>query len=1363
MTNVQNQETNYDFRSTYDFKKFTETGLRAIEEIPPEFRHIFSMYPSFNAFQSKVMDEILYSDKPVVISAPTGSGKTVLFELAITNLLIKMSSLKHDGNFMIIYMAPIKALCSERLRDWQYKFSPLGLKCQEVTGDSDSTLIANMSSFNIVLTTPEKWDSLTRTWKDNKKMVQTIKLFLLDEIHLLNDEQRGPVLEAVVSRMKTIHEAIKDDEKLENRDKRTLVPTSIRFIAVSATIPNIEDVASWLGDVNNPAQYFSLGEAYRPVKLHKVVMGYHYPHHTEFRFDMQLSYKLRQLLLQYSEGKPSLIFCSTRKGVTQTADVLMKQVTFHFNNEQKRKLDMALDNIKENAIKKSLAAGIGCHHAGMDLNDRHIIEDLFRNGGLPVLITTSTLAMGVNLPAHLVIIKSTQQYTSNGYQEYSSNQILQMIGRAGRPQYDTHATAIIMTQQDKILKYESLVSGTDILESNLHHHLAEHLNAEIVLSTIPEKAVAINWIRSTFLYVRALCNPSHYGISGNLNKTEIEGKLHEMCMIEMNALANTQLVKMDVKYVWPTETGKLMAQHYMSLETMKIFSKITGKETIPEMLNIVMNCQEFADFKLRVNEKRSLNFLNKSIRFPIKSLIKTSQMKINCLIQAVFGGLVVHEPSLQQEAIQIVRIGIRITKCLTRFLSLQDKYLSLLSATILSKCFQCNLWEDSPLVSRQLEGIGAVLSQLLVSAGKTSFRLIAESNPRDLERIINRTPPMGNRLQTAALHMPQYTLDVREVVEQFPSKLNISIKLNNYEDIKNFSTPGFYHNLVIIAGDSNNKLLLYKRFQEILLINNDGFYSWLIQVENKQSSKIFIHLISENWVGMDVKTNITLKGSSPKVLLENETVNNQPNVKETVDNKMHVEKRKSKKIIQNSIPIHQFQKKSTRISKKSTKKLSTKLIKKQIQIDLTKYILKPKNIIKVNSTSTVVQEIPSSERAPTKTTNLVKQSDNHTYNQKQCLQSTNSLSKRFMLPNDNDENKSVQNLLPRPSQRDGNRSSPSQNLEFHIPQDKEINVQYKNGKNDEEKLTSNNDNSLESLTVSQIVINEKLKLTKNTLLSGENKDFNNLQTITNRIEGSASPLLQRSSYTHYSTQTESLARNSYSKYYPIFVKAASNTETRVKNNEHILSTGETNKWINEKEEIVDKHLNPTETTITFDLGIEKLLEPETQETENKKTASYAPDICVVPKPKQLDLTNPVTKLLYGNRCKLENRQNSPTSRANFSPLSEISPNTVFGKLTHLQAQKNISSFDSENFCIPHGQGTANFIPISPTPPSQHLNCTLDALEFLKNSDETYKISSENNFSNKQIMGTNKNLNRSTDIRQFTSGSKLNTKIQNFYF
>lgn len=221
-----------------------------------------------------------------------------------------------------------------------------------------------------------------------------------------------------------------------------------------------------------------------------------------------------------------------------------------------------------------------------------------------------------------------------------------------------------------------------------------------------------------------------------------------MCQIEINKLAKAGMLSIDeTTSITPLLLGYLMAKYYLAFDTMKLFKEINGSEILPQMLNLISNCKEFSDLYLRVNDKKALNLLNKcrnkeTIRFPLNGRIKTLGMKINCLIQAVFGCLEVLEHSLQNDAQKIMRSGERISKCLLEYLESPDfiqahpkAYSALLSANILAKCFHTKLWENSKHVARQLPGIGVALSGQLVTAGKTNFDAILDANPRDLERV----------------------------------------------------------------------------------------------------------------------------------------------------------------------------------------------------------------------------------------------------------------------------------------------------------------------------------------------------------------------------------------------------------------------------------------------------------------------------------------------------------------------------------------------------------------------------------------------------------------------------------------------------
>ena len=207
------------------------------------------------------------SENNMIVSAPTSSGKTALFEMAILKY-------HHLSSPMCLYLAPIKSLCHEKYTEWSRKFSKK-LSVTEVTGDSLDGGIDLLLSSHIAVGTPEKIDFLSR---QKLEYLKKIRLLLIDEIHMLNYEERGATLEAIVSRIMSLNSAV-------------------RIIAVSATIPNIYEVGEWLRCPSQAVCVF--GEEYRPVKLNKVVNGY--PHSgNPFTFERILNFKLLEIIRNYS-------------------------------------------------------------------------------------------------------------------------------------------------------------------------------------------------------------------------------------------------------------------------------------------------------------------------------------------------------------------------------------------------------------------------------------------------------------------------------------------------------------------------------------------------------------------------------------------------------------------------------------------------------------------------------------------------------------------------------------------------------------------------------------------------------------------------------------------------------------------------------------------------------------------------------------------------------------------------------------------------------------------------------------------------------------------------------------------------------
>ncbi|XP_048584395.1 probable ATP-dependent DNA helicase HFM1 isoform X2 [Nematostella vectensis] len=833
--------------------------LRSTMEIPENYRSVFSQFPCFNIVQSRVLDEVFYTDRPLVVCAPTGSGKTVIFELAIIRLIMK--SAEDIRRTKIVYMAPMKALCSERCTDWAAKFGPLGIKCKEVTGDSELDDYFEIRDVNIVMTTPEKWDSMTRKWKDNQSLVQSVQLFLIDEVHLLNDEDRGATVEAVISRMKTVQTNItRNTNKLQFK-------ASMRLIAISATIPNVEDIAAWLGSLKHPASSYSMDDSYRPVKLRKVVLGF--PMHanmSEFKFDLSLNYKISGIVHTYSDQKPTLVFCSTRKGTQQAASTLTKDARFIINSQHRQRLQRIANSLHDSKLRELVICGVGYHHAGLDPTDRKNIEALFVKGDLPVLFATSTLAVGVNLPAHLVIIKSTQCYDKGVYVEYSETQILQMIGRAGRPQFDTSATAVILTTTTKKDKYSSLLHGTQQIESSLHRHLIEHLNAEIVLHTITDVSVALEWLKSTFLFIRIQKNPTYYGIPEGLKKEALEHKLQDMCIQNLNTLERSNLVKMEDGFdLKPSEPGCLMARYYIAFDSIKEFLAIQGTETLSDMVILLSKCKEFADVKLRVSEKRILNTLNKdkhkaTVRFPVNGKIKTTDQKINCLIQATLGCLPITEFSLNQDVTKIFRSGQRVTRCLMELLMLRGDYRALQNAILVTKCMKSRLWENSLYVSRQLEKVGMTLSTMLVNAGLTTFKKIEETNPREIELIVNRHPPFGSQIRDAVLALPKYEVSVEQKGSYTPLRAELVLTVTMTNHVKRQDSTGSRRNqhfCILLVGDADNRVVCKQRLGDSVLLR-EGAWSRRLDVRRaSKSPQLNISVISQDYVGLDVNTTYT--------------------------------------------------------------------------------------------------------------------------------------------------------------------------------------------------------------------------------------------------------------------------------------------------------------------------------------------------------------------------------------------------------------------------------------------------------------------------------------------------------------------------
>lgn len=342
---------------------------------------------------------------------------------------------------------------------------------------------------HIIVTTPEKWDVITRKSTDTS-YTTLVRLIIIDEIHLLHDD-RGPVLESIIAR------TIRRMEQTHDH---------VRLVGLSATLPNYEDVASFLR-VDPTKGLFYFDASYRPCGLQQQFIGV-----TEkkaikrYQVVNEVCY---EKVLDQAGKHQTLVFVHSRKETAKTAKfirdmALEKETITQFvrpDSATREILQTEVEDVRDANLKDLLPFGFAIHHAGMSREDRTLVEDLFSAGHIQVLVCTATLAWGVNLPAHTVIIKGTQIYNpeKGRWVELSSQDMLQMLGRAGRPQYDTTGEGIIITNHSELQYYLSLLNQQLPIESQLVSKLADNLNAEIVLGTIRNRVEAVEWLGYTYL------------------------------------------------------------------------------------------------------------------------------------------------------------------------------------------------------------------------------------------------------------------------------------------------------------------------------------------------------------------------------------------------------------------------------------------------------------------------------------------------------------------------------------------------------------------------------------------------------------------------------------------------------------------------------------------------------------------------------------------------------------------------------------------------------------------------------------------------------------------------------------------------
>lgn len=840
--------------------------LVKISELNGLCRRTFKNYKTLNRMQSLVYPVAHKTSENMLICAPTGAGKTDAAMLTILQTIgqnVYPSPFEDNDatefqvnfdDFKIVYVAPMKALAAEVTDKLGKRLAWLGIKCREYTGDMQLTK-SEIVQTQIIVTTPEKWDVVTRKGTGDTELVQKVRLLIIDEVHMLHDE-RGAVLESLVART---------ERQVESTQ------SMIRIVGLSATLPNYVDVADFL-KVNKYAGLFYFDSSFRPVPLEQHfigVKGKAGSKQSRENLDNVAFDKVKEML---ELDHQVMVFVHSRRDTMLTARMLHQKAMDDgcldlFDPSFHPRYDQACRDIKTSRskdIRELLSKGIGIHHAGMARSDRNLMERLFGEGVLKVLCCTATLAWGVNLPAAAVVIKGTQVYSAQDgkFVDLGILDVLQIFGRAGRPQFEDTGIGMICTTQDKLTHYLTAVTEQQPIESKFSTKLVDNLNAEIALGTVTSVPDAVQWIGYSYLFVRMQRSPMTYGIEWAEIRDDptLVQRRRQLAIQAARTLQRCQMIIFNetTEELRSKDIGRIASQYYILHTSIQVFNTMMKPEaTEADILKMISMSGEFDNVQSRDSEEKELTHLRKEvIPCDVDGGIDTPQAKTNILLQAYISKAQPEDFALSNDMNYVAQQSGRICRAIF-MLALNRRWgHQCLVLLTLAKSIEKRIWPfQHPL--HQFDLTKPVLNQLdsrdnltieamkEMEAAEIGSLVHNQSAGKNIARILNNFPTVHVEAEIAPLNRDVLRIKLY-VVPDFRWHDQIhGTSESFYIWVENSETSQIYHHEFFIL---NRRKL-----------HDDHELNFTIPLADPLPTQIYVRCVSDRWLGAETVTPVSFQ------------------------------------------------------------------------------------------------------------------------------------------------------------------------------------------------------------------------------------------------------------------------------------------------------------------------------------------------------------------------------------------------------------------------------------------------------------------------------------------------------------------------